>query len=117
MKPLVRGIFRRRRADTNNKEALAHGTVITVCSQCPQGSVSLGTYETSSGLKNAGAVCGWDMTTEAAVAKLYYLFSCGYTADMVRGKNGRGHCRGAHGTVKRILFYRENQYGLNDNEL
>lgn len=68
------------------RKALAHGTVITVCSQCPQGSVSLGTYETSSGLKNAGAVCGWDMTTEAAVAKLYYLFSCGYTADMVKAK-------------------------------
>ena len=68
------------------RKALAHGTVITVCSQCPQGSVSLGTYETSSGLKSAGAVCGWDMTTEAAVAKLYYLFSCGYTADMVKVK-------------------------------
>ena len=68
------------------RKALANGTVITVCSQCPQGSVSLGTYETSTGLKNAGAVCGWDMTTEAAVAKLYYLFSCGYDADTVKMK-------------------------------
>ena len=66
------------------KNSLNHGTVIVVCSQCPQGTVSLGTYETSSGLKNAGAVCGSDLTTEAAVTKLYYLFSCGYSAEEVK---------------------------------
>ena len=27
-----------------------------------------------------------DMTTEAAVAKLYYLFSCGYDAETVKAK-------------------------------
>ena len=57
------------------RKAFQNGTVLTVCSQCPQGAVSLGTYETSSALKKAGAVSGLDMTTEAAVAKLYYLFS------------------------------------------
>ncbi|MBQ8720415.1 MAG: asparaginase [Clostridia bacterium] len=57
------------------KKAFASGGVVVVCSQCPQGSVSLGAYETSSALKEAGAVSGMDMTTEAAVAKLYYLFS------------------------------------------
>ena len=66
------------------KKALTHGTVITVCSQCPQGTVSLGTYETSSGLRSAGAVSGRDLTTEAAVAKLYYLFSKGYSADDIK---------------------------------
>ena len=55
--------------------AFHNGTVVTVCSQCPQGSVSLGAYEVSSALKRAGAVSGHDLTTEAAVAKLYYLFS------------------------------------------
>ena len=59
------------------KKAFSSGTVITVCSQCPSGTVSLGAYETSSRLKSAGAVSGRDMTTEAAVAKLYYLFSIG----------------------------------------
>ena len=66
------------------KKALEHGTVITVCSQCPQGTVTLGTYETSSALANAGAVSGRDLTTEAAVAKLYYLFSKGCPAEEVK---------------------------------
>lgn len=66
------------------RKAFRNGTVLTVCSQCPQGAVSLGTYETSSALKRAGAVSGLDMTTEAAVAKLYYLFSCGYDKESVK---------------------------------
>ncbi|MBQ7387055.1 MAG: asparaginase [Clostridia bacterium] len=66
------------------KHAFECGSVITVCSQCPAGSVSLGTYEASSALKRAGAVSGLDMTTEAAVAKLYYLFSLGYSADVIK---------------------------------
>ena len=57
------------------RKATDNGTVIIVCSQCPHGTVSLGAYETSSALKEAGAVSGYDITTEAAVAKLYYLFS------------------------------------------
>jgi len=59
------------------RKAADQGTIILVCSQCPHGTVSLGTYETSDLLRKAGAVSGYDITTEAAVAKLYYLFSCG----------------------------------------
>ena len=66
------------------ERASRNGTILTVCSQCPQGSVSLGTYETSSALKKAGAVSGYDMTSEAAVTKLYYLFSCGFSRDEIR---------------------------------
>lgn len=66
------------------RRAFANGTVLTVCSQCPQGAVSLGAYETSGALKRAGAVSGLDITTEAAVAKLYYLFSRGYGKEAVK---------------------------------
>ncbi len=66
------------------RRAELNGTVMIVCSQCPQGTVSLGTYETSTPLKKAGAVSGYDMTTEAAVAKLYYLFSKGYDRETVK---------------------------------
>ena len=59
------------------EKAFACGTVVVICTQCPQGTVSLGAYETSDALKRAGAVSGRNMTTEAAVAKLYYLLSLG----------------------------------------
>jgi len=75
------------------RRAFDSGAVITVCSQCPQGTTMLGTYKTSSPLKEAGAVSGFDMTTEACVAKLYYLFSKGYSTAEVKTlmeKNLRG---------------------------
>jgi L-asparaginase len=75
------------------RRAFEAGSIITVTSQCPQGTISLGTYKASTPLKMAGAVSGFDMTTEACVAKLYYLFSKGYDKDTVKTlmeKNLRG---------------------------
>ena len=66
------------------RKASENGTIIIVCSQCPHGTVALGAYETSEALRNAGAVSGYDITTEAAVAKLYYLFSCGMDERAIR---------------------------------
>ena len=71
------------------RRASENGTIIAVCSQCPHGTVLLGAYETSSALKDAGAVSGYDITTEAAVAKLYYLFSRGLSGDAVRSRMER----------------------------
>lgn len=75
------------------KKAFASGSIVTVCSQCPGGTVTLGVYKTSSSLKEAGAVSGRDMTTEAAVAKLYYLLSLDLPSDELKSrmeKNLRG---------------------------
>jgi len=63
------------------QKAYNSGTIVTVCSQCMQGSVSLGAYATSKSLQNIGAVDGKDMTTEAAVTKLMWVL--GQTTDPV----------------------------------
>lgn len=66
------------------EKAYRSGTIVTVCSQCMQGTVSLGAYASSKALHDIGAVNGKDMTTEAALAKLYYLFSLGLAKDEIK---------------------------------
>lgn len=73
--------------------ATENGSLIAVCSQCYAGTARLGTYATSGELKDSGAVSCLDMTTEAAVAKLYYLFSVGIEEPVIKralGTNLRG---------------------------
>lgn len=65
-------------------EASRCRTIVVVCTQCPAGTVSLGTYAAGSALVKAGAVSGGNMTTEAAITKLTYLLSKGYTDDEIR---------------------------------
>lgn len=66
------------------QKAYESGTILTITSQCEQGTVNVGAYETSAGLSEIGAVGGGDMTTEAAVAKLYYLFSCHLNKEQIK---------------------------------
>jgi len=55
------------------EEAIKCGIYIVNVTQCAGGSVILGHYETSIGLKNIGMIDGKDITTESAIAKLMYL--------------------------------------------
>ncbi len=73
--------------------ASARGVVIVNCTQCLRGRVDQATYATGAALADAGVVSGHDLTAEAALAKLYYLFSAGYAPEAVRelmGRNLRG---------------------------
>ncbi len=75
------------------ERAGARGVVIVNCTQCLQGRVEMGDYATGSALQGVGVVSGFDLTIEAALTKLLYLFSKGLAPEAVReamGQNLRG---------------------------
>ena len=56
------------------RTAIQNGIIIVNVTQCPKGNVEMGRYETSSHFKRIGVISGNDITSEAAIAKLMYLF-------------------------------------------
>ena len=62
------------------------GIVIINCTQCIKGSVNMEDYATGSALERSGVISGFDMTVEAAVAKMVYLFSRDLTPQEVKDK-------------------------------
>jgi len=65
-------------------EATKRGVVIVDCTQCLEGTVNLGEYATGSALARAGVISGFDITAEAALTKLYCLFSRGLSPARVK---------------------------------
>lgn len=55
------------------KTAIDKGIIIYNVTQCAEGKVIQGMYETSSQLKKIGVVNGFDITFESAIAKLMYV--------------------------------------------
>lgn len=66
------------------KEAVDKGLVIVNVSQCENGSVLPTRYEAGFGLEQAGVISGHDLTSEAAITKLMYLFGQKLTPEEVK---------------------------------
>jgi len=67
------------------ESAVAQGIVVVVVTQCVRGAVRPGAYATGSALMRAGAVPGFDMTSEAALTKLAVLLGRGLDTAKVAG--------------------------------
>ena len=66
------------------REGTHNGKVIVNISQCMQGKVEMGRYNTGFHLREAGVVSGYDSTVESAVTKLMFLQSHYDDPDQVR---------------------------------
>lgn len=66
------------------KDAIARGIVIVNITQCPNGSVMPRRYVTGWELARAGVVSGHDLTSEAAITKLMFLFGQKMTPEQVK---------------------------------
>jgi L-asparaginase len=66
------------------EEGTSRGVIIVDCTQCLAGTVDLGDYVTGSALARAGVISGFDMTAEAALAKMFYLFSQNLPTDTIK---------------------------------
>lgn len=68
------------------RDAASRGVNIVNISQCAEGTVEMGRYDTGYQLKNARVISGYDSTVESAVAKLMFLQGQYRDPEIVREK-------------------------------
>lgn len=73
-------------------EAVKKGIIVVNVTQCNSGHVDMRKYQTGVELYKAGAVSGYDITTEAAITKLMYLLGRGYNYSEVVEKMNESLC-------------------------
>ncbi|MCH5327270.1 MAG: type I asparaginase, partial [Duncaniella sp.] len=91
------------------RQAISRDIVIVNVTQCVNGGVHPGRYISGAILSQCGVISGLDMTSEAAITKLMYLFGRGLTPEEVKKKINidlRGELTlGGHPVLREDVLY------------
>lgn len=68
------------------EKANEQNIIVVNCTQCLHGRVKMHSYANGKALLEVGVISANDMTLEATICKLYYLFSCNFTTNEIKKK-------------------------------